>query len=79
MHETLISNNPKILIYQESLGRVEKRLSPGNTKCEKPLCNDNITHNSLIQADANHTTNNRRFRKNKKLLYARELLREGEV
>ena len=79
MHETLSSNNPKILIYQESLGRVEKRLSPGNTKCEKPSCNDKITLSSLIQAGAKHTINNRRFRENKKLLYARELLREGEV
>ena len=81
LDETLSSKNTKVLIEQESLGRVDKSLSRDNIKCEKPLCNDNITSakaNSTIQVDAfKHTTDNRHFRKKKKLSHA-ELLREGK-
>ena len=49
-------------------------------KCEKRLCNCNITYdkaNSTIQVDAKHVTDNRHFRKKKKLSYA-EVLRKGK-
>ena len=77
MDETLSSKSTKVLIHQESLGSVEKSLPRGNIKCEKPLCYCNITSgkaNSIIQVDAKHITDNRHFRKKKKLSYA-EVLR----
>ena len=80
LDETLNSKNTKVLIHQESLGRVEESLSCYNIKCDKPLCNDNITSdkaNSTIQVDVKHSTDNRHFRKNKNLSYA-EVLREGK-
>ena len=43
LDETLNSKNTKVLINQESLGRVEKSLSRDNIKYDKPSCNDNIT------------------------------------
>ena len=74
------SKNTKILIHQESLGRVEKSSSRDSIKCEKPLCNDNITSekaSSTIQVDPKHATDNRHFREKKKLSYA-EVLRKGK-
>ena len=43
LDETLSSKNSSVLIHQELLGRVEKRLSRNIIKYEKPLCDDNIT------------------------------------
>ena len=80
LDETLGSKSTKVLIHQESLGRVEKTLSRDNIRYKKPLCNDNITSdkaNSTIQVDVKHSTDNRHFRKNKNLSYA-EVLREGK-
>ena len=73
LDETLNSKNTKVLIHQESLGRVEESLSCYNIKCNKPLCNDSITSdkvNSTIQVDAKDITDKRHFRKKKKLSYA---------
>ena len=80
LDEILSSKNSSVLIHQELLGRVEKRLSRNIIKYEKPLCDDNITSekaNYTIQVDAKHITDNRRFRKKKKFSYA-EVLREGK-
>ena len=80
LDETLSSKNSSVLIHQELLGRVEKRLSRNIIKYEKPLCDDNITSekaNYTIQVDTKHITDNRRFRKKKKLSYA-EVFREGK-
>ena len=80
LDETLSSNNTKILFHQESLGRIKKSSSRDNIKYEKHLSNDNITYdkaNSTIQVDAKHITDNRHFRKKKKLSYA-EVLRKGK-
>ena len=38
LDETLSSKNTRVLIHQESLGRVEKSLSRDNMKYEKLLC-----------------------------------------
>ena len=80
LDEILSSKNSSVLIHQELLGRVEKRLSRNIIKYEKPLCDDNITSekaNYTIQVDTKHITDNRRFRKKKKLSYA-EVFREGK-
>ena len=80
LDKTLSSKITKILIHQESLGRVEKSSSRDNIKCEKPLCNDNITYdkaNSTIEVDAKHITDNSHFCKKKKLSYT-EVLQKGE-
>ena len=77
MNETLSSKSTKVLIHQESLGRVQKSLPRGNFKCEKHLCNCNITSdkaNSTIQVNAKRITDNCHFRKKKKFSYA-EVLR----
>ena len=74
LDETLSSKNSSVLIHQELLGSVKKRLSRNIIKYEKPLCDDNITSEKAdytIQVDTKHITDNRRFRKKKKLYMQR--------